>query len=446
VEIEVVTRAVFFERDAIQLRAHVETKGVVSAALFAINNDYLTYIDPQTGLPFRSQETIRDAIKSTDSTQDFSQPGGNEAIPAKQRAFPGTYDILSALYRARSLPLSPGANYSFSIRGETTTYTAELKVTGVEVVRTNVGSFTTLVTEVKISDSILKDIKVYFSDDERHVPVLLTGKVKGAKLTAELAGSEFVKPVETPTPTPMPAPSIAPTPKPTPPPIVVVPEEWPFKIGEQLNYQVFLGPSSTAVGTASFQVRGRSRYHNRDGVLFGVQAQTTGAAARLFQANDQINSYVDPKSLLPYRSEFRLIEGNRRLNQTLTFDQDRGNATNDAGGNIAIPVGTYDYVSFFYAMRLFNLTPGRRNAISILVENKPKTLFVSSIKKEAIQLSDQKIPSIALTLTTDDPQSDKYQLRVWISDDKRRLPLRITAATELGALRADLVIISATVQ
>jgi hypothetical protein len=80
------------------------------------------------------------------------------------------------------------------------------------------------------------------------------------------------------------------------------------------------------------------------------------------------------------------------------------------------------------------------------IENKPKTLLVSSVKKETIVLSDQKIPSIAITLTTDDPQRDKYQLRVWISDDKRRLPLRITAATELGPLRADLVIISAQVQ
>ena len=436
----------FFERDAIQLRAHAETKGVVNVALFAINNDYVTFIDPQTGLPFRSQETIRDAIKSTDSSQDFNQSGGTDAIPSKQRTFPGTYDLLSALYRARALSLTPGASYSFTIRGDSTSYLAELKVTGSEVVRTNVGSFTTLAAEVKISDSLLKDIKIYFSDDERHVPVLLTGKVKGAKLTAEIAASEFVKPVATPTPTPVPAASIAPSPRPTPSPSVVVTEQWPFKIGEQLNYQVFLANSPNAVGIATFQVRNRSQYFRRDGVLLGVKAQTTGDAGRIFNANDQIDTYVDPKSLLPYRSEMRLMEGRRSLGQILTFDQERGSATSDKGPRIEVPVGTYDYVSFFYAMRLFSLNPGKRNAISILVENKPKTLFVSAVKKEIIQLSDQKIPSIALSLTTDDPQSDKYQLRVWISDDKRRLPLRITAATELGPVRADLVIISAQVQ
>jgi len=58
----------------------------------------------------------------------------------------------------------------------------------------------------------------------------------------------------------------------------------------------------------------------------------------------------------------------------------------------------------------------------------------------------QKIPAIALSLTTDDPQSDKYLLRMWVSDDKRHLPLRVTGTTELGPFRADLVIIPATPQ
>jgi hypothetical protein len=83
VEVEVASRGNYFGREAIQLRAHVETTGVINVALFAINNDYVTYIDPETGLPFRSEETVRDAIRNADSVQDFSQPAGNEAIPPK---------------------------------------------------------------------------------------------------------------------------------------------------------------------------------------------------------------------------------------------------------------------------------------------------------------------------------------------------------------------------
>ena len=438
VEIEVVSRGTHHGRDAIQLRAHVETTGVVNVALFAINNDYTTYIDPETGLPFRSEQTARDAIESSGSVADFNQTAGNSALTQRQNSFPGVYDLLSAFYRARSLPLASGGVYNFTVRGDTE-YQAELKVIGKEVIRTNVGSFPTIATQIKTNSSLIKSIKVYFSDDPGHVPVLFTGRVSSGELTAELAGSELIKPpAEKPTPNPVTAVKPAPLPAPTAPPRL---DDMPFTLGEQLNYQVFIGSSNTALGLATFQVRGRARYFERDGLFLSVVAQTTGAAAQLFSARDQVESYVDPKALLPYRTVLNLHEGRRRLVETITLNQEAGTATSDKGTRIEVPVGTHDYLSFFYALRTFNLNPAKKSAISILVENKPKTLFVDSVRRESIQLGDRKIPAIALSLTTDDAEPDKYKLRMWVSDDSRRLPLRLTCTTKLGPLRADLAIL-----
>ena len=436
VELEVVSRGVFYDREAVQLRAHVETTGVVNVALYAINNDYTTYVHAESGLPFRTEQRARDAIESAAAVLDFSQPAGTEAIPPKQRGFPGTYDLLAAFYRARALPLATGAVYNFTVRGDVD-YNAELKVVGKEVVRTNVGSFPTIATQIKINSSLIKNIKVNFSDDPGHVPVLLTARLSTGELKAELAGSELIKPPEE-KPTPTPPIAVAPAPMPAAPPRL---ENMPFTLGEQLNYQVFIGSSSTALGMATFQVRGRSRYFDRDGLFLSVVAQTTGAAAQLFTARDQVDSYVDPKALLPYRTVLNLNEGRRRVAETLTLNQEAGTATSDKGTRIDIPVGTHDYLSFFYVLRTFNLNPTKKSVISLLVENRPKTMFVTSVKRETIQLGDRQIPAIALSLTTDDAEADKYQLRMWVSDDSRRLPLRLTCRTKLGPLRADLAIL-----
>jgi len=442
VEVEVVSRGMQFGRDAIQVKAHVETTGVINVALYAINTDYTTYIDPQTGLPFRTEERPRDAIRSADFVHDFTQPAGNEAIPPKQRGFPGTYDFVSAFYRGRALPLVVGEVYNFSVRGESGEYQAELKVVGKQTIRTNVGSFPTIVTQVKVANAPFKSMKIYFSDDERHVPVLLSTRVSSGDLTAELAGSEIIKPPDA-VPTPTPAIVVAPAPTPAAP--SALSENVPFKIGEQLNYQVFIGTNNTPLGLVNFQVRGRSRYFDRDAVYLSVTAQTTGAAASLFVARDQIDSYVDPKAFLPFRTVMNLSEGARHLTQTLTVNQDNGLATTDKGARIEIPVGTHDYLSFFYILRTFNLNK-KRNALAVLVENKPKTVFVDTLEKDVIQLGDRRVPAIALSITTDDPQPDKYQLRLWISDDKQRMPLRITCTTKLGPLRADLAILPTTPQ
>src|SRR3954468_8487089 len=113
VEILVAARGTFFTRDGIQLRAHVETTGVVNAALYSINNDYTSYIDPESGIPYRTQQLIREGGHTSDTSSEYNQPAGTTAIPPKLRtgAFPGTYDFISTLYRLRALPLVHGGKY-----------------------------------------------------------------------------------------------------------------------------------------------------------------------------------------------------------------------------------------------------------------------------------------------------------------------------------------------
>lgn len=436
VELRVVALGNFFGREAVQLRAHVETTGVINVALLAINDDYVSYVDPQTGIPYKSESVSYEGTRATESSYDLS----------------GTvYDFVSAIYRVRATTLGDSSMQRFSVRNGADEYQVELKVNGRETVKTKAGSFDTIATQIRIaSSSTERKIKVFFSEDERHLPVLATARLSGREIRAELAASDIIKPpVAQPTPTPAVVP-IAPVTAPTPQPSTSANDNsldaLPFKIGEQLNYQVFLGTSTQSAGSATFQVRSRSNNFNRDGLLYTVQAQTSRTIQTIFAANDQIASYVDLKTLLPFRTELKLVEGRFRLNQILSMDQDHGVVTTDQNVRIEIPVGTHDYLSFFYLARTFNLAPPRRNAVSLLVNNRPTTLFITSLKRETIQLGSQTIAAIQVSLTTDDPQPDKFQLRAWISDDRRRLPLRLTAVTELGPIRADLAIVPLTAQ
>jgi hypothetical protein len=450
-EFLVAARGTFFGRDAVQLKGHVETLGTVHAALLALNHDYITYVDPATGLPFQGQQISRIATRTSEVSVDFNQPAGTAPVAPRQIvAIPGTYDLLAGIYRIRALPLSQGSNYQISVRHENHVYDVQVRVKGKQAVKTSVGSFDTVVADLESKNDALDDldIRAYFSDDQRHVPVLITGKHSAGELRAELVGSEFIA-----TPPLPPAPTPTPVPAGSPNPVGNSGtrnenrlEGLPFQVGEQLNYQVYLPNISAPVATASFQVRGRSKYANRDGAWLSVRALTTNALQHLFFANDLINTYVDPKTLLPFVSEMNLVEGRSRYSGKLTINQDYGTATTDKGARIEIPVGTHDYLSFFYALRTFNLAPPRRSGVSILVNNKPKTLFIEALKRETLQLGNQPVRAIQVALTTDDTPADRYQLRVWISDDTRRLPLRITATTQLGVVRADLAIIPVTRQ
>lgn len=457
VQLQVMGRGQYFGREGVELRAHVETIGVVNAALYALNNNYLTYVDASNGLPYRAQQVIREGGRTaSDTTSDFNTPAGTSALPPRQLSggLTGFYDFLSALYRARSLPLAPGATYAFPVQHGPNLYQAELKVTGREMVKTNVGSSNAIVTQVRVRGNSAADkhrVHIYFSDDERHVPLIITVKLKSGEIRAELASAEIVvepapalagagpnstaaPPVTTPRDT-------SPVPGATAPTAAAAAPALPFEPGEQLNFNFYLGTNPQPVGTGSFQVRARSNYFNRDGLLLTSVLQTTGAGRALFPVNDQINSYVDAATLLPFRTELNLNEGERRRNFLVSLDQNGGAALFADGTRVEIPVGTHDLLSVFYALRSYDLTPPKRTTVSLLVNQRPRLLFVTALRRGDIALGGQTIPAVELALATNDPEGDRFNLRLWVSADKRRLPLRLTATTPLGLVRADLAII-----
>lgn len=487
VEMFVAGRTAVSGRETVELRAHVETLGVVSAALYALNNDYTSFVDASTGLPVRTRQVVREgALAPIDAARDYNQPAGASAVPERQTAggFPGTLDLLSAVYRLRALPLAEGSAYRFTVQGTNELYDAELRVTGSELLKTNIGSFNSIATQVAVRKNPAANdyrIRIYFSSDERHVPLLITARHPSGEIRAEIASAEFVD--ESPAPA---VPAVAGS-TPAPPgrmqaapgtPRVIPPgttganpsttgaspganasagdgadgdgealSGLPFKVGEQLNYRFFLGDAAQPVGAASLQVRARARYFDREGLLLTASMGTTGAGLRLFPVNDQISSYVDATTLLPFRTELRMQEGRRNFNALVTVDQSRGDAIFSDGTRLEIPVATHDLVSVFYALRSFDLTPPRRNGVSLLLNKRPRTLFVSALRREIIEVSGQRIPAVQLSLTTDDTQRpDALQIRIWVSADQRRLPLRLTAVTPLGPVRGDLAIIPVSFQ
>ena len=340
------------------------------------------------------------------------------------------------------------------------------------MLKTNIGSSNSVVTQVRVRANPAADnyrVRIYFSEDERHIPVLVTARHTAGEIRADIATAEFIS--ETPPLTGSPAtPNPSASPRPAQPLAIqpglpprnpntnttpvqprasnaspATPEAplagLPFSVGEQLNFSFFLGNSAQPIGTASFQVRARARYFNRDGLLLSSAMTTVGAGQTLFPTNDQISSYVDATTLLPFRTELRLQEGRRRSNWIVSLDQDRGTALFDDGMRLEIPVGTHDLVSVLYALRSFDLSPPKRNAVSLLINKRPRALFITSLRRENIQLNNQTLPAIQLSLVTDEAQGDRLQLRLWVSADRRRLPLRITAVTPVGPVRADLSII-----
>ena len=468
-ETYVAGRGRYFDREGVELRAHVETVGVVSAALLRLDSYYFSFVDPATGLPFHVHaETADTAPPAELQDASLARPPDVTTIRTPPAAAPAgaAPDLLSALHRLRALPLAVGARFEFTAEHAGTLYQAELRVEGRQTINTPAGSFNTLPARVRVRNNDDADdlrLRVYFTDDERHVPVLITARLRSGEVRAALASDEIVLPVApdglaaVPTPNARPTPTTLPPdpgnpdarPRPTPPRTTPTPapgraanaDDLPFSVGEQLNFNFFLGNAQQPVGTASFQVRGRSRYFDREGIQFSATMATNQALDQVFSVRDQINSYVDATTLLPFRSEMQIQEGTHRLRGIVQLDQERGGAILHDGTRVEIPAGTYDLVSILYALRAFDLTPPKRNSVALLLNKRLRVLHIDSVARENINVGGQSISAFQLALSTDDPQGGRLALRLWVGTDRRRIPLRVVATTPLGPVRADLAII-----
>ena len=510
-ELAVAGKGIYFSREGIELRATVQSSETATV-IFDINTDFISYIDPESGKPYKTRRIVRDGINAEDESQDFNQT--DLSIPSSRKGeFIGEYDFLSALYRLRAMPLTEDAAYRFTARFGSTVYDAELQVTGKKTIKTTAGTFNTIATQIRVYKNKQADnyrIKIYFSDDERHVPVLITIQRPSGEIRAELASSELPKekPAQTkePTTNKTPQTNIAnnsatntgqpttstqgintnptntnpnqtqsipgipnnvtiiqpnnpttpntnPTSQPRNKPVEIqpkpFPKDFPFAANEQLNFNLYWQTSQQPVGKVMLQVSERNFFNGRDALMLTAKVDSVmSAIAKIFTINDTFTSYVEPESLLPFQNETKLQGNNSHYNQMLRLDQDRGSVSSNKNNNIEIPVGTHDILSMAYALRLFDLTPNKKTPVSVLVGNRAFILTVTSIRREVIELGGQSIKAVQLKLTTDDPTTnadntsgDKYVLRLWVSEDSRRFPLRFSITLSEGTLRADLVIV-----
>lgn len=106
------------------------------------------------------------------------------------------FDPLSLIYYIRSLDLATGKTHEFTIIADGKVYTVQTRVITRETITTPAGTFDTVVIEPKMEStaSVFKDeqsrLLIWYSDDDRHLPVRIRSDVKIGSITATLRGTK----------------------------------------------------------------------------------------------------------------------------------------------------------------------------------------------------------------------------------------------------------------
>jgi LysM repeat protein len=253
-----------------------------------------------------------------------------------------------------------------------------------------------------------------------------------------------VVPAPSPGAPPKPAPSAAPAP-------VQAQDEaarWGWKrqpnraytVGEKLTFAVQYG--NITAGYAELSIDGVADVQGRPAFHVVGRAQTHPFFETFFKVRDRIESFIDVDYGFSVRYEKHLREGGYQADAAYLFDQRAGKIVEPAKGKEApMPIGSQDVLSCFYWFRNLPLAVGDEAVIPVTADNmKSYELRVNVLKKERVSTLAGDFDCIMVQphLTFQGVFQQKGDVFLWLTDDARRIPVKVRSKIVIGSINLNL--------
>jgi uncharacterized protein DUF3108 len=217
----------------------------------------------------------------------------------------------------------------------------------------------------------------------------------------------------------------------------------PFASGERFTYRVtWMGMHAA---TAVMEVDSTPPLDGRRTLRFVTTTASSPLVTKFYPVKNRVESLVDAETLLPQKMLFHRREGKRKNDFDVTFHHTQGSVLSIKDGvptTIPIPPNTQDSISCLYYVRSVpSLPPGFSQVMTVHHDKKNYRLEVRVEAIEKVKGPWGEIETIrALAIMPfQGIFLNEGNIRVWFTNDDRRIPVRMKAKVIVGSVVADLV-------
>lgn len=223
-------------------------------------------------------------------------------------------------------------------------------------------------------------------------------------------------------------------------------KEVPFRTGERLTFE--LKWEFIKAGTAVLEILPTTEVNGVSARHFQLTVKSSSFVDNFYMVRDTIESFTDHAMTRSLLYKKRQQEGKHRRDIVVTFDWQNEEARFSNFGKPGKPVkvlpGAFDPLSIFYA---FRMCPLKENAqLDAVVSDGKKCVLGKAkvVKRERIKVSDRSYDTFLVEPDLKDvggvfKKSRDAKLQIWVSNDSRKLPVRIASKVIVGDFVADLV-------
>jgi hypothetical protein len=214
----------------------------------------------------------------------------------------------------------------------------------------------------------------------------------------------------------------------------------PFKVGETLTFDVSWSAFLTA-GTIVATVQEKRPSLDSTAYYIVAEGRPTPLVSRLYPLYYKMDTLIDAFTLLSQRGSLYSEEGGRHALRTTTFDRraQTGSfeykASTTERREFSIPPGVQDVLSAVYAIRTMPLTPGDRTPMAISNDGTTYKLRFEIARPERLRTAFGDQNAWKLSPIAEDAKNPLIgrNLSIWLTDDARRLPVKLQGDLPVGA-------------
>ncbi|MCB0279645.1 MAG: DUF3108 domain-containing protein [Calditrichaeota bacterium] len=230
-----------------------------------------------------------------------------------------------------------------------------------------------------------------------------------------------------------------------------------FVPGERLNFKIKWKASFISItgGYAKMQVLDTVRVRNRKCYLIMVTAESTPFIENFYEVRDTIKSYIDVEYGMSWKFVKKTREASYFVDIFIDYDHVRGTADvreyrykNREGTEIErqeiysteIYPFTQDILSSFYFMRANRVESGFPYKIPNNSKRKNYYLrvLVNPIEEQSVNAGDFNAFRVLPIIEGESIFNQEGAMVIWMTNDKRHLPIRMKSAVSVGSINVEL--------
>ena len=207
----------------------------------------------------------------------------------------------------------------------------------------------------------------------------------------------------------------------------------PFKVGELLKYSAEW--NGIKVGNAELFLSGTELFNDIETYQITFTTRTNGLANTLFPIRDRVDVWIDKKELFTHRIKKDINQSTYKEKIDVSFNYDELKAlSNEKSVDIDFKArGPY---SMFYFLRTIDLVPGKIMSFS---SYEGKRIVNYNLKMTGTEIVDSGLGKFSCKVIKPFSEGkelfkNKGDMRIWISETKERLPIKIQIKIQYGSM------------